>query len=492
MRRTLLLGGPGAGKTERLLTIMEDALKRDVKPDRVAFVSFTKAAIGEARTRAVGTYHHTDKELLYFRTLHSLCFQQLNLRRDEVLSQSHLEEFSKLTGELKIEKTELDIDAPIPDIYANILLTIEQYYRTAMVSLEEAHRIKDPFGNWPRLKTFVAEYNEYKQSRFLYDFTDMLEMFVQRPSPVPVELAIVDEAQDLTPLQWLVVERAFSNVQELWVAGDDDQSCYKWAGAAEEKLLGLDWDREVLTQSHRVPREVDKLGKKIVSKISRRHVKEAMPADRQGTVDEIYKLNSFCGVDLSKGTWLLLARTNQLLGKYARFARDFPVAFATLGNSSISPAHIQAIQAYETLRADNPVEAMQAKLVLRALGLPTQELTDERMYGAGDLKIDASVVWHDAFNNPGFMKEATKEYYVGCRQAGEKLLEKPRVEIWTIHGAKGKQAENVVLDLSLPGKTWKGFEEDPDSEHRLFYVGVTRASQNLFLFNPQSYQRYRI
>ena len=51
-KQTLILGPPGTGKTTRLISIMEKEIARGVKPERIAFVSFTKKATEEAADRA--------------------------------------------------------------------------------------------------------------------------------------------------------------------------------------------------------------------------------------------------------------------------------------------------------------------------------------------------------------------------------------------------------------------------------------------------------
>ena len=53
MRKVLVLGGPGAGKTTRLLRVMEEAMDAGTHPSRIAFVSFTTAAADVAKGRAM-------------------------------------------------------------------------------------------------------------------------------------------------------------------------------------------------------------------------------------------------------------------------------------------------------------------------------------------------------------------------------------------------------------------------------------------------------
>ena len=75
---------------------------------------------------------------------------------------------------------------------------------------------------------------------------------------------------------------------------------------------------------------------------------------------------------------------------------------------------------------------------------------------------------------------------------GEKLTNDPRVRIETIHGAKGAEAEHVLLLTDLTYRTYAGYMLDPDSEHRVFYVGVTRASETLNLVAPREVYGYAL
>ena len=60
----------------------------------------------------------------------------------------------------------------------------------------------------------------------------------------------------------------------------------------------------------------------------------------------------------------------------------------------------------------------------------------------------------------------------------------------TIHGVKGAQADNVLLLLDYSRRTANGFNLNPDHEHRVFYVGVTRAYHSLHIIRPQTYNSY--
>ena len=83
--RLLLLGPPGTGKTTRLLTEMSKRGESGTLPSRIAFVSFTRSAVRDARRLVMEPpFNRVADELQYFRTLHSLAFYQLSLRRSDV------------------------------------------------------------------------------------------------------------------------------------------------------------------------------------------------------------------------------------------------------------------------------------------------------------------------------------------------------------------------------------------------------------------------
>ena len=60
-------------------------------------------------------------------------------------------------------------------------------------------------------------------------------------------------------------------------------------------------------------------------------------------------------------------------------------------------------------------------------------------------------------------------------KTGENLYEMPRISISTIHGVKGNERENVVINTELSGAAYDEYQKNPDDTHRLFYVACTRT-----------------
>ena len=69
-------------------------------------------------------------------------------------------------------------------------------------------------------------------------------------------------------------------------------------------------------------------------------------------------------------------------------------------------------------------------------------------------------------------------------QSGEELSKEARVKLSTIHAAKGGEADNVLLILDNTKTIREAIEKSQDKEdeeNRVWYVGVTRTKQNLYI-----------
>ena len=58
------------------------------------------------------------------------------------------------------------------------------------------------------------------------------------------------------------------------------------------------------------------------------------------------------------------------------------------------------------------------------------------------------------------------------------------IRITTIHAAKGGEADNVMLLTDMSQRSKEALDNEPDDEHRVFYVGATHAKQALHIIDP--------
>ena len=97
-----------------------------------------------------------------------------------------------------------------------------------------------------------------------------------------------------------------------------------------------------------------------------------------------------------------------------------------------------------------------------------------------------STVWYEAFEG---LDPMTENYIRNMRANGETLNRNPRIIMSTIHGAKGGEADKVLLMQDLTNAALETFSHDPDELHRLFYTGATRAKRELHVLDPKNFDR---
>ena len=83
-------------------------------------------------------------------------------------------------------------------------------------------------------------------------------------------------------------------------------------------------------------------------------------------------------------------------------------------------------------------------------------------------------------------------YLRRLERVGEDIQGEPRIRVSTIHQAKGGECDNVVVLLDLGRLVYKSYAKNPDDEHRVFYVAVTRAKEKLYIVEAQREEAYKI
>lgn len=486
----LILGGPGCGKTTRLLEIVNNELSNGVRPDRISFVSFTRAAALEAKERASARFGFSPDDLCWFRTIHSLVYKQLGITRSEVMGRADWKDFSRLVG-FPVTGYYTTDDVGTVGGYGDQLLRITDYARTTLMTLEDAWHELDEGTDFKLLKYFFNSFARFKEDIGKLDFTDMLTLYIKSGRPVDVDVAVIDEAQDLTAAQWAVVERAFSGAKRTYIGGDDDQAIYRWAGADVDRFLRLSSIPEILPISHRLPRNVHRIGNRVATRISKRYRKDFKPTNKRGTV-EFHQAAEFAPIVESSGTWLLLARNNYMLKGLTALVRDLGLNYKTRAGNAASREHIEMIQLWEALRSGkiDKIWPNEIRRLAKVLDLPVPQMQETKQYDVGeDFGWPLNLIWHKAMHG---ISENDREWYIACLRRGEKLQREPRIRIETIHGVKGAEADNVLILSDISGRTERGYKLQPNHEHRVFYVGVTRAKKSLHIVMPQTDRYYSI
>ena len=491
--RTIVLGPPGTGKTTTLLNKVDDYLKQ-TDPDKIGYFAFTQKAAHEARDRAIKKFNLTEDDLPYFRTLHSLAFRKLGLKKDNVMQPRHYKDLGKKLG---FPVTYADYQEDQGGIFTSDseYLRIIQLAQLRNITPEQQFDLAEHTQDLERdqLRIIHNELKRYKKEYNLIDFNDMILDFTKSDVSPKFDVVFIDEAQDLSLMQWDMARSIWNKTKDSFIAGDDDQAIFRWAGADVDSFIALQGQYLPLTQSYRIPAKVHGLAMGIINKIKNRIDKTWQPKINQGTLHRHFDIDS---INMSTGEWLILSRTRHMLtdieeslyrqGLYYknRYKRNdeqdlHECAIAWEGCLKGQPLSYKQVESISKYMSDKHWQKKKIKGMAKESFYNIDQLVND--YG-----LQIKTTWYEAFDNAG---QTRVNYLRKMRKNGEKLNEKPRIELSTIHAAKGGEAENVVLLTDLTENTMRSYERNPDDENRLFYVGATRTKENLHLVEPKKYEK---
>jgi superfamily I DNA/RNA helicase len=479
-----ILGPPGTGKTTKLIKYVKTFVKLGTPIDKIGYFAFTTKAANEAVDRMLDYHTAFDKkDLKHFRTLHSLAFTQLGMKKAQVMQDEHYEDIGRKLGiEVTVysngeEKTGfVDSDSE----YFNIInaariknVSIEDEYNTDMYSEDiDKHQ----------LQILKDEVDNYKKAYGLVDFTDMIERFNVAELCPKYDVIFIDEAQDLSPIQWKMYDILKKNSKYVILAGDDDQAIYGWAGADVERFQSEPAKNIILPQSYRVPMRVQHIAHQILNRIpeDRKIKKLWAPRPETGTTHHITSIED---APLHEGNWLVLARTNDKLIKLKSTLKDMAIYFEIKGRKSYKTRLYTAIKNYTRWTHGDKLSLSECKDLFEFLEIEWV-MTDERMYDLQEFGFKLDSPWYEEFKSD---PEETL-YIREMLRLDEKLNNPARVKLSTIHAAKGGEADNVLLILDNTKKIRDAIERSSskyDEEQRVWYVGVTRTKQNLYILTAK-------
>ena len=470
--RYKVVGPPGTGKTRRLLNNVQRYSDIGVPLNKIGYFAFTRKAAGEARDRFLKEKTElTKKDIRYFQTLHSLAFNTLGLKEENVMQELNYKVIGETCGiQIKYASYETNNWNGIFSSDSEYLSMIN-LARVREISVMDQLDRNEHLSRIERdkLDAIEQEINSYKKVFGLIDFTDMIQKFLDKGVSPKFDVIFVDEAQDLSLIQWSMIKKIEKDTDcDVWVAGDDDQAIFGWAGADVDSFINWEAQEIPLKQSERVPTIIQKKALDVIDRIQENRIdKEYFPKAESGEIFERYKLSD---IDMSKGDWLILTRTKSLLKPVITFLKKKGFFFNTAQGNSIGKSLYEDIQNWSKLQKKIELPEIQVQRIR------------ERIEGSMNL----SLKWYDVFNK---LTDSQITYMKLLLLNGENPTEDARIKVSTIHGAKGGEATNVVLFLNETANTIKGAKKSAakqDEEYRVWYVGITRTMKNLYLIKSQN------
>lgn len=519
-----ILAGAGTGKTRTITYRIANMIDRgQVAPNRVLAVTFTKRAAGEMadRLRSMGIGG------VQARTFHSAAMRQLQYFWPQIAGDLPWKVLDNKFPYVARAARAAGLDTG-KDMVRDLLSEIEWAKASVIGPDDYVQRIGESPRTPPADVAKVAQvYRLYEEAKtspdgMLLDFDDLLLHVAGALENAPAvaeefraqyQSFVVDEYQDVTPLQQRVLEGWLGTRDDLTVVGDANQTIYSFTGATPDYLLNFSRTYGHTTvvklqRDYRSTVEITELANTVIGKASGRvagtrlelqgmrgHGPEPQfrgfddePSEARAVAAEVRKLLD-SGVPAREIA--ILYRINAQSAAFEAALADEGIVYQVRGGegffqrAEIRDALAQLVRAAK--RTDLPSDpVVVARAALAPLGLtptePEGAQARERWQALSALVdlIEEIVRSQEASTLP--------EVLVSLRRRAD-AKQPPAVDgvtLASLHAAKGLEWDAVFLvglvEKTLPiSHAIKAGDDQVEEERRLFYVGVTRAREHLHL-----------
>ena len=502
MNRIIIPGPPGTGKTYHLIN---NYLKKEIEEyktstDKIAYLTFSNAATDEAKKRILSTFPQV-REFPYICTMHSLGTRELNIDTSTRLLKDKkwnaFKNFSQICKDMSFES--YINDSGIPQ-YKNNHMKIIEYSKAKKISIVDAAielDLQHSIDVW-LTEQINADLESYKKQTGMIEYSDMIKQLVEKDKCPPLDVVFLDEAQDLNPLQWDMFFYIESKCKRSYIAGDDDQTIYTFQGADENIFINLQGEKDPRIESRRVPRSVHKVAMSILENIDNRMIKDWKPRDAEG---KVFYNQYIDNIDFSSGNWMILARTNKMLYSIRDHLTSLNLRFDSKINDLLPNSLLKVYRTWIRLNEGATVGGEEARSIYEYLSYKLKHV--KRGFSEGkslenidyvdldDLRMDHGLEIYGSWEQLNIPEES-KLYIKSLLTNGDDLFNKPRIKVSTIHSVKGEECDNVVLFTDLERVIYESARRNPNPEHRLFFVGVTRTKENLYIMQPTEEYVYNV
>jgi len=554
----LLLGGPGSGKTRRLAALIKEVVEGGGDPSEITFLTFTNEARDNMRRRlgdsdSKETFLSHDRRPSSVLTMHGFCHRLILQNAKQVGFSDGLRVIPR--GRMGLYRTLLGDAAQLAGVERVIGVEAERCRKAGECAESDGKPCE-----------VCRSYREILRACNCVDFDEQVMLAcrilegrrdVAGPLREAARWLFVDEYQDINAGQYRLI-RCLSKGQEdgLTVAGDDDQSIYRFRGGSPEYIrqfarhYGSTCRIERLEACHRCPPDVIRGAMAMVGRFDPKRTEKALPRcySRLDSKIQVWdvpsdKKEAELTAEIARRSW----PSRDVLVLFPKWALAYGVA-ACLRRSGIP--YTRSVSAHSSGLAR--LRSVAASLVDPSDSLALRETMQAVLEGAGLVPSPAarnaerraeresslhrvSALWTSVLAEGIPLDEALRagaggdELLEALAQRVDELREAhargpaellevfarvirpwtgvesmlsevenwlneaevrhgPGVRLLTMHGAKGLQADVVVIlgldEGVFPAGQPSGAEFEEAS--RLLYVSMTRAKRELHLFHART------
>ena len=497
-----VLGPPGTGKTSFLLDQVEEACNHYF-PKEIGVVSFTTAAVQEAKDRIIKKLDVTYKEVPGVRTIHAHCYALLGVKPEDIMEKGqNIKCFNEDYPTFQISGANKNDDdtefRDNDDIFSRV-----QLLRSRMV----------PTPEWPdECISFWKAWSEFMENEGKIDFTMMIEECIERDLSPDIKILMIDEAQDLNKLEMTLMRQWSKQCDKVFYIGDGNQAIFRFCGADPNLFIGLDADKVInLTQSYRLSPVVLAKSIEIIKQANVKELVDFKATDKYGP-GQIMNVRE---PDISlPGSHMILCRCRFQVKRYIDALRKANILYCNQYRKEDklwNPLELdgaESIRVYlRFLRGEElniyDIKKMSKNCIAKNCmkrgtkkkieGLPLNEKKLYEFFGLmsmgflGDF-LDQRDSIRDYFR---VTAESSDLLFHLAENDPDQFFETPRVCVGSIHSIKGGECDYCWIDPSITGRIKKAIDSDPDAwddETRVFYTAVTRARKIVGILPTRGYR----
>tara|TARA_R100001079_G_scaffold42039_1_gene21153 strand:- start:412 stop:2181 length:1770 start_codon:yes stop_codon:yes gene_type:complete len=361
-QRYKILGGPGCGKTTKILKILSDYLANGLEPEQALLIGFAKATVKTLQDRVLKDKLLTEKQSESITTIHKFCKDRIG--GGDVFNTSAKKSFKKkymtdpdkwimLDDENYDSQDEIaaqwseEQDKRLYVYYDIINKALHEYGydKNKLHGKDELDKILNWFGesedhkyksvHTEQLIYFYNCLKNFKSQNGMIDFNDMLIKALYSTVEFPkYEIVLVDESQDLSKLEWEVISKIARKTRDLYLVGDDDQAIYRWKGSNVKIFQRWPCRKENVTRlerTHRLPGKIYDFAVSIRDNIKTRlgnefFCEKRIEKNQEGSIKYIYGLDEIENIKPDSEV-IFCARARNLCRPYAFFLKHQGLAF---------------------------------------------------------------------------------------------------------------------------------------------------------------------